>query len=127
MHYRMESLGDELVIRNVETNRRAGTVVPFCIVHWHDPDRREIRGCDVFNNQGDKLARIIVEGPLGKAAVAVANYEAAYPPRWKRKSCSTEFNKSSVYGVLGVGQNSLGQWVTCRNGCHLVDGKRRFA
>jgi hypothetical protein len=83
MRYRMESLGDELVICNVETNRRAGTVVPFCLVHWHDPDGPKIRGCDVFNNQGDKLARITVEAPLEKAAIAVANHEAAYLPRWK--------------------------------------------
>jgi hypothetical protein len=82
MRYRMEVLDDdELVIRNVETDIRLGSVVPFCMDDPHDPDRPILSGCTVLNKNGDSIATIstaTVPRPLEQAPVAVANYEAYY-------------------------------------------------
>lgn len=83
MRYRMEVIGDELAIQNVETDLKLGTVLPFWTRHPDDPDQT-VFACNVFNNNGDKLATIstaTVSNPLKRAPVAVANYEAmaGYP------------------------------------------------
>lgn len=83
MRYRMEVIGDELAVQNVEMDLKLGTVEPFWGKHPNDPDRT-VFACGVFNNDGDRLATIsaaTVPNPLQHAAVAVANYEAmaGYP------------------------------------------------
>jgi hypothetical protein len=80
MRYRMEVIEDELVIRNVETDIKLGSVVPFCMDDPHDPDRPILSGCTVLNKDADEIATIstaTVPNPLEMAAVAVANHEVA--------------------------------------------------
>jgi len=85
MRYRIEVLDhDELIIRNVETDIKLGSVFPFCMNDPLDPDRPILSGCTVLNKDGDSIATIstaTLPNPLEMAAVAVANREAAngYP------------------------------------------------
>jgi hypothetical protein len=81
MRYRMEVVKDELVIRNVEMDIKLGSVVPLCMNDPHDPNRVTLSGCTVLNKDAVRIATIsttTVPNPLEMAAVAVANYEAAY-------------------------------------------------
>jgi hypothetical protein len=78
----MEVLGeDELIIRNVETDLRVGSVMPNCIDHPHNPDCQIVSSCTVYSSDDEAIATIsnaTVQNPLGEAAVAVANHEAYY-------------------------------------------------
>jgi hypothetical protein len=83
MRYRTEVIEDELVIRNVETDIKLGSAVPFWMNDLNDPIH-PIFGCSVLNKDADKIATIstiTVPNPLEMAPVAIANYEAmsGYP------------------------------------------------
>jgi hypothetical protein len=80
MRYRMEVSEDDLIVRNVETDIRLGSVVPFRMKDPNDPNRPIIFGCSVLNKDDDEIATIsttTVPNPLEMAPVAIANHEAA--------------------------------------------------
>ena len=81
MRYRMEVIEDELIIRNVETDVRLGTAIPYYAVDTGDPNRPLVLVCNVLNGDAVSLAKIAVPNPLGQAAVVIANHEAhnGYP------------------------------------------------
>ena len=81
MRYRMEVIEDELIIRNVETDVRLGTAIPYYAVDTGDPNRPLVLACNVLNRDAVSLAKIAVPNPLGQAAVVIANHEAhnGYP------------------------------------------------
>lgn len=81
MRYRMEVIEDELIIRNVETDVRLGTAIPYYAVDTRDPNRPLVLVCNVLNRDAVSLAKIAVSNPLGQAAVVIANHEAhnGYP------------------------------------------------
>ena len=81
MRYRMEVIEDELIIRNVETDVRLGTAIPYYAVDTGDPNRPLVLACNVLNSDAVSLAKIAVPNPLGQAAVVIANHEAhnGYP------------------------------------------------
>ena len=84
MRYRMEvDEGDELIIRNVETDLRSGSAFTECVTHPDYPNRL-IVAARVFNCDDEEIATILdltVPSPLSVAAWAVANHEAyhGYP------------------------------------------------
>ena len=81
MRYRMEVIKDELIIRNVETDVRLGTAIPYYAVDTGDPNRPLVLVCNVLNRDAVSLAKIAVPNPLRQAAVVIANHEAhnGYP------------------------------------------------
>ena len=104
MRYRMEVIEDELVIRNVETDIRLGTAIPYYAEDADDPNRPPFLVCDVLNRAAEKLATIsstTVPNPIEMAPVAVANHETyyGYPGL---KDCAKNPNSHRIEWLLGT-------------------------
>ena len=65
MRYRMEVIEDELIIRNVETDIRLGTAIPYYAVDTGDPNRPLVLACNVLNRDAVSLAKTRRPEPAG--------------------------------------------------------------
>lgn len=82
MRYRMETVDDRHVIRNVETDLELGAVSRMFVPDPADPNRLKFVGCRVIGSDGCEIAVLLNEkfsgsnlSPLHRAADSVATYE----------------------------------------------------
>jgi hypothetical protein len=78
MRYRMETLGNQIVVRNVDTDLIAGWVTLYYEGDPHDPNRRVFAGCRVV----DECLNDMVNGfehDLPPRGVAYCEEEAGFP------------------------------------------------
>ena len=131
MRYRMEVIEDELIIRNVETDVRLGTAIPYYAVDTGDPNRPLVLACNVLNRDVVSLAKIAVPNPLGQAAVVIANHEAhnGYPGLKKAaKGCNPHRVEWLLARTLADAVSVIAHaCIECRNGGLKDETKSEYA